>query len=238
MLVFLIPVSASAQPARSSPATPASEAEVRRLYADGAAHFDAKRYALAIESFRKAHELSGAPELLFNLGQAYRMSGPTGCAEARSAYEAYLRELPAAFNRATVEGYLAELRCEPPRVVRADEPSATTGELTTAARAPAEPRRSTSVRRRLAWASLGVGAAGAVTLAVAGGLGLASQRKLDRECGDLVCPPTLQDEVDRHSTLRLVAMVGAAVAAVGLGTSAALFWLDRRSAGAGIGGTF
>jgi len=117
------------------PASPERESEARRLYELGRSHYNLAEYDEAIAAFRSAYELRPAPELLYNLAQAYRLRGD--CAQARDLFRAYVRESPEAANRVEVEGRIARLETcarerestrapplerEPPRVVTPPRP--------------------------------------------------------------------------------------------------------------------
>lgn len=94
--------SASAQP------TSGSDAEARGLFDAATAAFEEGRFEVALGYFQRAHELSGRPELLFNVASTYeRLREDRAAIEA---YEAYLAALPQAQNRAFVDGRLRILR--------------------------------------------------------------------------------------------------------------------------------
>ncbi|HEY4243732.1 MAG TPA: hypothetical protein VGM88_28160 [Kofleriaceae bacterium] len=67
-------------------------AEAKELYAEGKRYYDIADYPHAIESWKKAYMLSSAPMLLFNLGQAYRLSGD--CPNALRMYDSYEHAVP------------------------------------------------------------------------------------------------------------------------------------------------
>jgi hypothetical protein len=63
--------------------------------------------------------------------------------------------------------------------------------------------------RALGWIAIGVGAAGVLTGAVAGGLAARKRDDLEEGCGDDGgCPPPLHEDVDAYDTLRAVSSVG------------------------------
>jgi hypothetical protein len=79
----------------------AAEPTAKDLYDSGLRHYNLTEYDAALADFKKAYQLSGRPELLYNLAQCYRAMGdPT---KAQAQYRAYLREKPDAANRAEVE---------------------------------------------------------------------------------------------------------------------------------------
>jgi tetratricopeptide (TPR) repeat protein len=59
------------------------------LYAQGQAAYDAADYATAIARWTRSYDLSGEPELLFNLAQAYRLDHD--CVRALSTYRRFIR---------------------------------------------------------------------------------------------------------------------------------------------------
>src|SRR5712672_1848725 len=75
---------AGAQPANPTPDDPARAAEAAALYDEGKRHFDIGEYAQAIASWKQSYLRSSAPLLLFNIAQAYRLSG--NCAQANRFY--------------------------------------------------------------------------------------------------------------------------------------------------------
>jgi hypothetical protein len=79
--------------------------------------------------------------------------------------------------------------------------------------------------RALAWASLGIGAAGLTTGVVAGAVMLGAKADLDDQCRP-ECPPSARDTLDRFRTSRLVSAVGYSAGTVGLGFGLWLL-LDR-----------
>jgi hypothetical protein len=47
----------------------------RELYLEGKRNYDLADYPRAIAAWKESYTLSGAPMLLFNIGQAYRLAG-------------------------------------------------------------------------------------------------------------------------------------------------------------------
>jgi tetratricopeptide (TPR) repeat protein len=82
VLVFAMPVAAQSN----------EVAEARALFQAGEAAVEAGRWADAVDSFRRAYELSNVPAALFNLGYALRALGRHR--EARDAFAELLREHP------------------------------------------------------------------------------------------------------------------------------------------------
>lgn len=107
-----------------------SDAEARRRFDEGRAHFDAGEFADAANAFRRAYVLSPRYALLYNIGQAELRAGRD--AEALEAFEGFLRQAPADdARRSEVE--------ERVRVLRAMGIAASTGTVV----ATAEPEPAT-----------------------------------------------------------------------------------------------
>src|SRR6185436_10167302 len=87
---------AAAQPA--APDDRAQAAEAAALYDEGKRHFDIGEYAQAIASWKQSYLRSSAPLLLFNIAQAYRLSG--NCAQANRFYLKYQNLVPKPANAA------------------------------------------------------------------------------------------------------------------------------------------
>jgi hypothetical protein len=115
--------SASAQPASPAPDDRANAAAAAALYDEGKRHFDIGEYAQAIASWKQSYLRSSAPLLLFNIAQAYRLSG--NCAQANRFYLNYRRVENHPKNQAELDKAMA--RCagvEPATGDAAGEPSA------------------------------------------------------------------------------------------------------------------
>jgi tetratricopeptide (TPR) repeat protein len=144
-----------------------SPAETR--FAEGEVLYKERKFAEAAAKYREAYELSKVPALLFNVAQAHRLAGQ--CREAVVAYETYLKEAPAAANRADAEARRDELapQCPPP-VVEPPAPKVV---------APVpEVERPPAARggAPLRWSGIAVGGAGLVTLGVATYFGVKSSQ--------------------------------------------------------------
>lgn len=87
-----------------------ADAEARAVFLAGRDAYARGEYEEALTAFRRAHALSGRPELQFNIGQAAdRLRHDR---EARDAFEGYLETVPNAENRVEVEARLRVLREE------------------------------------------------------------------------------------------------------------------------------
>ena len=67
--------------------TKADKAEA--LFKEGKRHYDIGEYSAAIAEWKESYLLSGAPLILYNIGQAYRLAG--NCAQANRFYLNYKR---------------------------------------------------------------------------------------------------------------------------------------------------
>ena len=124
-VIWLTPMRHS-MAAADTPNPPAAvNAEARRLYEQGLRHYERAEYDQAIQAFEASYDISRAPGLLFNIGQAYRLSGD--CPHALSSYEEYLARAPATVNRERVETRIRQMAdcvkaSAPPSVVQTPAP--------------------------------------------------------------------------------------------------------------------
>jgi tetratricopeptide (TPR) repeat protein len=80
--------------------------EVKLHYQRATRAYDLQKYQEAIEEYQKAYEISGDPPMLYNIGQAYRLSDQP--AEAVRYYRRFLQRMPNARNREDVERKIAD----------------------------------------------------------------------------------------------------------------------------------
>jgi tetratricopeptide (TPR) repeat protein len=66
--------------------------QAKAHFEQGKAYLDAKVYTKAIEEFEAAYKLQPFPDLVFNVGQAYRLANQPD--KALAAYQEYLRSTP------------------------------------------------------------------------------------------------------------------------------------------------
>ena len=90
--------------------TPVEVEEARRQFALGLEDYQAGRLQDALVRFRRAHALSGAPELLYNLATVLERLRQD--AEALERYEQYLEARPESEDRAAIEARIRMLRTE------------------------------------------------------------------------------------------------------------------------------
>jgi hypothetical protein len=80
----------------------------REMFNAGRAAFNEGLFEDALSTFKRAYELSGRPQLLFNIGMA--ADSARHDAEALAAFEQYLREVPVADNRDYAQGRINTLK--------------------------------------------------------------------------------------------------------------------------------
>jgi tetratricopeptide (TPR) repeat protein len=201
----------------SSVAHADDNAEASRLFREAMAHYDLGNYDRAIASFKSAYQLTSAPELLFNIAQAYRRKGPAGCKDALEYFETYERTREDKSRGVDVQPMIAEMqRCArqeearpPPLPTPAPPPPAETQK-------PAPPVESAPSRRSPLGPILTVAGGGA--LVAAGAIALWSISWEDD------CQPRCSFELrDRLRTRGYVgyALVGTGAAGV---LGGALWW--------------
>src|SRR5688572_13706765 len=91
--------------------------KAKALYDKGNVQYNLGRWKEAIDLFTQAYEAYDNPDLLFNIGQAYRQDG--NCSRAIFFYKRYLALKPNAPNRAEVEKFIEKLQ---PGCVEQPEP--------------------------------------------------------------------------------------------------------------------
>lgn len=239
-LSFAIAHGVSAQGSRDS--------EARGLFQAGQADYDDGRFEDALDYFKRAQELSGRPELYYNVAMAadrLRLDQ-----EALRAYEAYLEARPRASNARSVRGRVRALRRilaergTPPSeseerdvalgdeaggdTASGDEPvlvetagDASEGEAALGTQEPApgaEAKRSPFPQ----WLTIGIGGAVAVGGGVLFGLGVAALRSVEQS-------PVGTIWADDEATAKrgsLYTLIGGIGAGVGLASVAAgVVWL-------------
>jgi hypothetical protein len=123
LAIAIVAVAASRADAR--PTQDDKTREARRLYEQGIRHYNVTEYDSAIAAFKEAYLLSAAPELLFNIAQAYRRMGPESCRSAVEFYRNYLNAEPNVSKHAAVQEILTELGpCSASALEPAAQPSA------------------------------------------------------------------------------------------------------------------
>jgi hypothetical protein len=83
----------------------ADKAKAKQLYEEGLKHYNVAEWQDAIKAWKESYLLSKRPLLLFNIGQAYRLSGD--CKQAQTFYDSYTREEPSPKNQAELDEAIA-----------------------------------------------------------------------------------------------------------------------------------
>src|SRR5437764_13724834 len=81
--------------------------EARQHVAKAKVHYDLGEFKEAADEYILVYRLRPIPSLLFNVAQAYRQAGLYD--KARSFYRSYLREVPDAKNKSTIEQAIREM---------------------------------------------------------------------------------------------------------------------------------
>ncbi|MBL8623425.1 MAG: hypothetical protein JNK64_19080 [Myxococcales bacterium] len=123
VLVGAMVVAVTAAAAQPAAPTADDRAAAKAAFALGTRHFNVAEYDDAIAAFKESYKRVPAPLLLYNIAQAYRQK--RDCAEAAKFYRSYLREAPAAKDRARVEQRIVEMdACAVAAPPPADRPGA------------------------------------------------------------------------------------------------------------------
>src|SRR5579862_4400184 len=101
MAIVLLALAAS--PARADDAQKA-----RELFTQGNTYFDLGQFDKAIDAWQSGYQLKNDPGFLYNIAQAYRMTGDAQ--KAIFFYKRYLSNSPKAHNRAEVEQKIEALQ--------------------------------------------------------------------------------------------------------------------------------
>jgi hypothetical protein len=101
--------------AATSPSFADDKAKAKALYEEGLRHYNVAEWDDAIKSWKDSYLLSKKPLLLFNIGQAYRLSGD--CKQAKIFYDSYQREEPNPKNATELEEALALCAKQPDKPV-------------------------------------------------------------------------------------------------------------------------
>ncbi|NVB85741.1 MAG: tetratricopeptide repeat protein [Kofleriaceae bacterium] len=85
-------LAAAAFAVRAPEAHADNKAKAKALYEEGLKHYNLAEWTDAIKAWKESYLISKKPLLLFNIGQAYRLSGD--CKQALTFYDSYQREEP------------------------------------------------------------------------------------------------------------------------------------------------
>lgn len=210
--------------------------EARAHSEAGGRFFGLRRYDDAAREFQTAYALSGASELLFNLGRAYEEGARLR--EALDAYQRFRDAQPASFDATTLDARIADVQRRRAAQTAVATPPVTTSPATppTVIAPPAVPPRHdprvslAAPPSRALPLSLMIG--GGVALVGAAALGVsvvASNAALADACPDGECPTPHRDDVTsgraRALATDVVGVVGLAAVAAGV-----VVWLVQRPA--------
>jgi tetratricopeptide (TPR) repeat protein len=215
---------ATAQPVASNAVSPEADRAAREHFTRGREAFSNGDFATAAREFSQAYELSGRPQLLYNIGTAYERLH--NWEEANLALSRYLERVPDASDRAEVQARLNVIQVELQHIAEARQ--APTAEASTATRVVVIERRVVEPPRYFRVAGfVAAGLAvvgGGVTLAV-GLLADARYNDLARNCGQTVAGCAADDIDDMQLRANLV---NGGLAATGIFAAAAatFFLLD------------
>lgn len=173
--------SATAVVAQGTSSRDARIAEAKRAFAAATGAYAEGDFETALERFQRAYELTGSPDLLYNIATVSdRMRRD---AEALAAYEGYLAARPKSVDREHVEGRIDVLRAAIETQKRAEldaEIEARKAALEAAARVKAERPLTQYVGPGPGpWITIGAGSASLVTGAVLFGLGQRDQNMVE-----------------------------------------------------------
>lgn len=194
---------------------------VEELFDAGQHAYDGGDYALAIDRWEAAYQLSKEPGLLFNLGQAHRRAG--NCARALSSYRQFVATDPTSDRRSLANEFVRDLETRCGSLQRPDRQPIT--------KQPATQMMTTDAGRNLRVAGLLTGGGGAV-LVVAGLLFGSRARAIGDDVSN-ACTPSCNWSEQRDNDARghRYLTVGYALDGIGLAaiaTGAVLYLIGRR----------
>jgi len=210
-------VSSAGVCAQSSPSREARLAEAKKAFAAGTQAYENGEFESALASFRRAYELTGSPDLLYNVATVSdRMRHDE---DALEAYEGYLQARPKSADREHVEGRIDVLRAAIDARKRAEldaEIDARKAAVEAAARVKAERPLTQHVGPGPGpWITIAVAGATVATGAVLVGLGQRDQNKVES------APPgssyaSVQEMADRgpRRTKAGIALMGVGAAGI------------------------
>ncbi len=98
----------------STPSLADDKAKAKQLYDEGLRHYQVAEYTQAIDAWKQAYLISKKPLLLFNIGQAYRLSGD--CTQAMTFYDNYQDAEPKPKNQDELDQAIAACKDAKPAV--------------------------------------------------------------------------------------------------------------------------
>jgi tetratricopeptide (TPR) repeat protein len=230
VVAMLGPFGGGIAEAQVRPEKAAADTRARELFQEGDVQYAEGRYEEALAKFQEAYDLSGRPQLLFNISNALERLGRL--VEAADALEKYLASKQAR-DRAIVQKRLSNLKKrvaeqEEEEVKRAALEALRKGEAEERAASSPEPspgepdrpdrpepaRPAESPAPVLPYVLLGTGAAAVVTGVVFGILTLNARSDADAGCADTpsgrLCSRQAEAAIDRDRTFSLVTDVSLA----------------------------
>lgn len=202
-LFLLFPFIASAQ----------SEEDLKKaelLFQDAQRLYNVRDYEAALQKYKEAYLLSAAPELLFNMGQCYRLLGKDN--DARETYKIFLRELPDSPQREQVERLIRDLDAKISAAsTPASVPASGPEETPTEAPKPLSPR------------PFFVGSAGSLALSGVFGVAFLSSRRVTSQLANADDSALLQEEINAQlrrtkiAGISANALAGISIAGAGIG---------------------
>lgn len=199
----------------------------RSHFRAGSNLYDAGSFERAGEEFAQAYELSGRPELLYNVYVAYRDAGMVR--EAKDALARYLEEAEQVEDRVNLEARLRSLEAQVAALDMAEEQATEREEEEEEERGtgagtgytPPPPPPEDGGPGIGPWIVIGLGGAAIVAGAITGVMALGAVGDIEDECPDDVCPADYDElEEDREDARTLVRatdflLLGGAVVAAG-----------------------
>ena len=235
---------------------PASRAaQVQHLSEQGSTSYQLRDYRRANELFQQAYAIDPDPNLLYNIARCFEALGDKQTAIEK--YELFISS-PGADSKGRLRAQDAvRLLRTPPAPPAVSSAGATTTNANKSSASPSSAQVETAHPSYVpSITAFGIGAAGLVTGAVAGGLALSKRSSLDSVCTSAhACPLGESGDISSLQTTSTVSTVGFIVGGVGVVTGALFLLLLRPSstaepsasgalvpyvgpAGAGLTGTF
>ena len=238
-------VAHAAPASKPAPEKAAADVRARELFQKGDAAYAEGRYEEAHAAFQEAYDLSGRPQLLFNISNALERLGKY--AEAVDALEKYLASGKAK-DREVVQKRLANLkkrvdeqkkaeerarddedRRRAAENEKASEQAGRSAERAEPAQPSAPPPRPEKPTRILPIVLLGAGGAALATAGVFGVLTLSARSDVDAGCrtgpSGRLCNADAGSAIDRDKTFGLVTDI-ALVSGIALGAAGVYFLLS------------
>lgn len=194
----------------------------RSHFRAGSNLYDAGSFDRAGQEFEQAYQLSGRPELLYNVYVAYRDAGDVR--KAAEALERYLDEAETVEDRVNLEARLRSLQDQIAALDMAEEQrerSQNASQESTPPPAEPPPAPAGGEGPGIApWILVGVGGAALVAGAVTGALALGAVGDIEDACPNDTCPAGYDLEGERDGARTLVTatdflLLGGALVALG-----------------------